>query len=224
MSSRCSPRGDGRPILEFTGAFCKAPATARRPSLAVERFVLARRGSLKPGDRVRRADLLNRTQNRRAFAAPSRTGRAARRERTQRCRQRTGLPRVAGGSTRAWFTGQLPRLKIAARVDWRTSKRWTFRLGGGCDVHQRTEADSTEAELNDVSRESVTLGAPCQHAMETRRGCTANERISLPAESAARHCGNHCQRPRRDVRTVATCRRRARTALASVPAARPISR
>ena len=39
---------------------------------------------------------------------------------------------------------------------------------------------------------------------------TANERISLPGESAARHCERNW-RPRRNARTVGTCRGGART-------------
>jgi len=104
------------------------------------------------------------------------------------CRSRGSAPR-AGGSTRSHL-----------RVD--VTAGWRLRL-----------ASAHRSRLERSARESVRLRSPCQQSMEIKRASTANERISLPGGSAARHCGKHCQLPRRDVRTVATCRRCAKPAL-----------
>lgn len=80
---------------------------------AVERFVLARRESLEPGDRVRHADLLNRTPNRRALAAASGALRAARREQNGRLGVPTTVVRRDLDWRRALAEGFVPRASPA---------------------------------------------------------------------------------------------------------------
>ena len=101
---------------------------------------------------------------------------------------------------------------VAPRAEARRTDQFTMRTAGWhstwCGLRLR-RASADRSRLERGAHESVTLGSPCQNLMEIKRASTANESTSLPEESVARHCGKHCQLPRRDDRTVATCSRRA---------------